>query len=301
MKYLSLIIFFFKVAYAEMNLNTALKTDLIKEVNQALSPTQLGCKKDEGGSESIDKALLIKESYKPIEVLTKNFIKLGGDPTSLTQALCFLEKNQNQNFKATGDPSRANGIKINNKRYITINDLNLSALRARFFILDLETGKVESYLSGHGEGGHNGIKGSDLYAEEFSNKDGSHATPRGFFITGIRREGSSDPRWKFSMRIHGLQEGINDKSFNRAVIIHPFPGLPDDSSSSDDEHPLMESDGPYALSHGCTMLSEGSAGKIVNKIKAASNNEGGSLYYNYTPIEKKRGATYCGEENLSKK
>ena len=283
-----------EASFADTNLTTVLKIDLAKKVNQAVSPVKPDCasagKTSRGDTRDVQKNLM------------KNFVMLGGDPISLIQAMCFMDRYSNQKFKAAGDPSRSNGIKIDNQRYVTINDLNAGALNPRLFVLDLQTGKVEAFLSGHGEGGHAGVAASDLYVKEFSNKDGSHATPRGFFITGVRREGSSDPRWKYSMKLHGLQEGINDKSFSRAVIMHPFPGIPNDTISSDDANPVnKETEGTYGLSYGCTMLSEGNASTVINKIKASNNSNGGSLYYNYTPVEKERGETYCGEEKLMKK
>ncbi len=238
------------------------------------------------------------------EDLKNNFKKLGGDPTALAQALCFYDKNRGVNFEAESDPSRKKGIKIQNERYITINDLNKSYFDSRMFVLDLETGKVKTYYSSHGAGGKKGVAESEAMATEFSNEDGSNATPRGFFITGARVNGSSDPqqRWKFSMKLHGLQKGINDKSYARAVVMHSFPDVTNDVASSDDEKPSLHTDPyPFYLSKGCTMVGPQVANEIIDTIKAPNTNSGGSLYYNYTSIEKSRGDSYCGDENLMKK
>jgi hypothetical protein len=236
------------------------------------------------------------------EQLTANFLKLGGDPIALRNALCFFDENKNTKFKAAGDPSRSGGISIDNQRYITINDMTSSMSKSRFYVLDLQTNKVETYFSAHGYGGKKGVQESDMEMEQASNTDGSNASPRGFFITGTRREGSSDPRWKFSMKLHGLQQGINDKSFSRAIIMHPFPKMPDESASSDDPaiSGAIRSEGPFSLSQGCTMLSEKYASDIINKIKAPSNSKGGSLYYNYSKLEKYEGGCH-NVEGLMKK
>lgn len=232
-----------------------------------------------------------------------NYTKLGGDPIALQQSLCFFDKNKDTKFKAAGDPSRSGGIKIDNQRYITINDLNSSMSKSRFYVIDMQTGKVNTYFSAHGYGGKKGVPESDMVAEGISNVDGSNATPRGFFITGTRRNGSSDPRWKFSMKLHGLQQGVNEKSFSRAIIMHPFPKMPDESASSDEPEVsgAIRSEGPFSLSQGCTMLSEKYASEIIDKTKSSSNSEGGSLYYNYSSEEKSRGPSYCGDEGLMKK
>lgn len=238
------------------------------------------------------------------DILKSNFSKLGGDPIALEQALCFYDKNRGVNFAAAGDPSRNRGIKIQNQRYITINDLNKSYFQSRMYVLDLETGKVKSYYSAHGIGGKKGIPESDARNAFTSNVDGSNASPRGFFITGSRINGSSDPkqRWKFSMKLHGLQQGVNDKSYSRAVVMHSFPDVTNDVATSDDENPSLRTDPyPFHLSQGCPMIGPQVANEIIDTIKAPNNSSGGSLYYNYSSEEKSRGETYCGDENLMKK
>lgn len=238
------------------------------------------------------------------EDLKDNFKKLGGDPVALAQALCFYDKNRGVNFEAAGDPSRKKGIKIQNQRYITINDMNKSYFQSRMFVLDLETSKVKSYYSAHGAGGKKGVPESEAGTVETSNLDGSNASPRGFFITGARVNGSSDPkqRWKFSMKLHGLQEGVNDRSYSRAVIMHSFPDVTNDVASSDDAKPKLRVD-PYSfyMSQGCTMVGPKVADEIIDTIKAPNTSSGGSLYYNYSSVEKSRGESYCGDENLMTK
>lgn len=244
-----------------------------------------------------------KDSSELREKIMANYIKVGGDSIALDQAFCFFDKYKSVKFRAAGDPSRSNGITIDNQRYITINNLNYSMSKSRYYVIDMQTGLVRVYFSAHGYGGKKGVEESDMVAEGLSNLDGSNASPRGFFITGTRREGSSDPRWKFSMKLHGLQQGINDKSFARAIIVHPFPKMPPESASSNDPdiNGVIRSDGPFSLSKGCTMLSEKYASDIINKTKAASSSVGGSLYYNYSAMEKSMGSFYCGDERLIKK
>lgn len=237
------------------------------------------------------------------EKIMANYIQVGGDSIALDQAFCFFDKYKSVKFKAVGDPARSNGISIDNQRYITINNLNYSMSKSRYYVIDMQTGLVRVYFSAHGYGGKKGVEESDMVAVGLSNLDGSNASPRGFFITGTRREGSSDPRWKFSMKLHGLQKSINDKSFARAIIVHPFPKMPPESASSNDPDitGAIRSDGPFSLSKGCTMLSENYASDIINKTKATSSSVGGSLYYNYSAEERARGSSYCGDENLMKK
>lgn len=307
------------------SLKNLLSINLTKTVNDSVNPPGEKCSAAVGQQASPDIAptplpVEVKEEGDEKEVgftpkddtdadevrntLASNFKKLGGDPIALTQALCFYDKNRGTNFDAAGDPSRKKGIKIQNQRYITINDLNKSYFDSRMFVLDLDTGKVKTYYSSHGAGGGKGVAESGDMATEFSNKEGSNATPRGFFITGARINGSSDPkqRWKFSMKLHGLQEGVNDNSYARAVVMHSFPDVTNDVATSDDEKPILKTDPyPFYLSKGCTMVGPKVANEIIDTIKAPNNSSGGSLYYNYTPVEKSRGDTYCGDEGLMKK
>lgn len=247
---------------------------------------------------------LAKENPQPKtlrEQTFANFTKLGGDSVALTQALCFLDKNKNANFNAQGDPTRPQGIKISNQRYITINDHNAPMSKARFFVVDLETGKVEAFFSSHGGGGKKGVPESTIDEAFTSNLDSSYASPRGFFITGSKRIGSSDPRWKFSMKLHGLQRGINDNSYARAVVMHPFPMMPPGKATSDDSNPKLTDYGPFAFSRGCPMLAEEHAENIIDRIKSPNTKTGGSLYYNYSKEEKSYGPEYCGDDGLMKK
>lgn len=304
------------------SLKEMLGINISKTVNDHVTPSQADCEpaaqedlaSDEGASEEIaeegeetEVGFSVKADSDADylrDILKSNFKKLGGDPIALEQALCFYDKNRSINFKAAGDPSRSKGIKIQNQRYITINDLNKSYFQSRMFVLDLDTGKVKTYYSAHGAGGKKGVPESDAGNVETSNIDGSNASPRGFFITGSRINGSSDPkqRWKFSMKLHGLQEGVNDKSYSRAVVMHSFPDVTNDVATSDDAKPSLRTDPyPYYLSQGCPMIGPKVANEIIDTIKAPNNSSGGSLYYNYSSVEKSRGESYCGDENLMKK
>lgn len=316
------VVFIYSLVIVSFNIKANIFTDLVdilsgffthgfsKTVNTSVEPLKADCQSSPTAPVIVSSSIVTdpqpviseeKTEETPREKLLNNFKKLNGDPIALKQALCFYDKNIDQKFKAQGDPSRPNGIKIQNQRYITINDLNKSYFDSRMFILDMETGEVKSYFSAHGSGGKKGVAESDAFVNEVSNSDGSNATPRGFFVTGVRVEGASDPRWKFSMKLHGLQSGVNDKSYSRAVIMHSFPDVNNNVASSNDERPnLHEDPRPFYLSKGCTMLGPDVASNVINTLKSKSNKEGGSLYYNYSSVEKKRGENYCGDENLLK-
>lgn len=247
-----------------------------------------------------------------LQKIYTDFQKLGGNKIALDQALCFLDKNKHTNFEAKGDSDRAAGIAINNQRFLTINDLVQSSKQARLFIIDLKTGEVQVTFSAHGGGQKKlGDRIASLEtAKEFSNTPDSNLSPRGFFITGSRYESGKtkwifglkkNPEWKFGMRLHGLQLGINDNTFERAIVMHPYPEMEKKLFSVADiiESPeKLSAKQMMPLSWGCTMLSEIHASDIVDKIKASSSEVGGSLYYNFTVTENKYGEDYCGDEAL---
>lgn len=153
--------------------------------------------------------------------LRENFERLGGDPIALEQALCFLNRHRDSRFDPQGAPGHPQGIGIGNERYITINDLNKRSNELRLFILDLQTGKVRAFQSGHGRGVEGGRHGenSRQVARHSSNVDNSNLQPSGFFITGNRYQSSGNV-WQYGMRMHGLQEGLNDRSFARGIVLH---------------------------------------------------------------------------------
>lgn len=235
----------------------------------------------------------------PRTTIFANFEKMGGDKTALTQALCFFDKNKDKKFQAKGDPARSS-ISIENERYITILDLTKKSTEARLFIIDTQTGEVQTTFSSHGGGQTYADSARNLFtAVDISNTSGSNFTPRGFFITG----NTYSSKWPVAMRLYGLQKGINDNSFTRAVVIHSYPKFwtEDRIFSSNEELPAdIISDGPMVLSWGCTMLSPKLATGIISKLKATESGKGGSLYYNFSNVEKDQGESYCGENNLYK-
>ena len=225
--------------------------------------------------------------------LMNNYTKLGGDPVALEQALCFANKYKRTKFKTSGE-GYPNGIGIDDQRYITINDLNKSSTEKRLFILDTQTGQVSVYHSGHGSGG-GGKSNSKERSSHFSNNDGSNLNPSGFFITGNKYNSSKD--WKVGMRLHGLQPGINDNSMARGIVLHKAPYVPAGVARSSESSAKLGG-ASSGRSNGCTVVNPSHVGEVMGKL--ASGNEGrhpyrgGSLYYNFSPSEKNKGRSYCG-------
>jgi len=284
-----------------------------KEVNKLTDPPVPGagqnCAVDEGGSVATDQLdgfrYVPKKKSSLLNMLTapqkednelfENFAKLDGDPIALQQALCFYRKYPDTSFETKGEGKRE--VSLKNKRYITINDLNKNAEFSRMFVIDMETKKIKAYYSAHGIGGKKGVgKNGFKQSEYYSNESGSYATPRGMFLTGNTYTG----KYGHSMRLHGLQKGINDNSYLRAIVMHGFRNMSPVVASSDDLNPKdnlnRKTSGFPALSKGCTMLEPRRAKEVINMIK--SDDDGPGLYYNYTQEEKALGENYCADTNL---
>lgn len=281
------------------------------EVNQylnlTLSPKKPNCREFEKQT-----TIQIKEDVEltPEEKLRKNFAHLGGDPTSLKQALCFMNTYGDKKFSKKSNKKFKGTTQIKNKEYMVIQDFNQPSSKKRLFLLNLKTGHVETFFSAHGMGKKNGVKNSALEAENFSNDPGTNLTARGFMVSGERVDGLSSG-WKWHMKFDGLEKGLNDNNRDRLVVFHQgvskdgtrkivWPGR----ANSDQEDPELYQRSKYSskpykkwaqgMTWGCTSVSPDYAQEIYEKTK------GGTLFYNYTKTEKESGEEYCGTSPLIK-
>jgi len=225
--------------------------------------------------------------------LLNNFRRLGGDPIAFEQAMCFLRTHGNTRFRTSADGYNS-GIRIEQQRYVTINDLNKPSNQKRLFILDRQTGEVRAYHSGHGSGTGNN-RNSHEVIRHFSNTNGSNTNPRGFFITGNTYR--SNQSFGEGVRLHGLQRGINDNSMERGIVIHGASYTPAGMARSSDANPRLTGD-RSGRSQGCTTVNTRHYREVERILssgnEARGDRRGGSLYYNYSPTERGLGARYCG-------
>jgi len=94
---------------------------------------------------------------------------------------------------------------------LTVIDYSLPSSQPRLFVFDLVQRKLlYRELCAHGKN-----SGGDV-ANFFSNEPGSEATSLGLFVTADTYEGSNG----YSMRLKGLEEGVNDMAWDRAIVMH---------------------------------------------------------------------------------
>lgn len=97
------------------------------------------------------------------------------------------------------------------KDYVIIIDFRKNLLCKRLFVFDMKTEK--NILSGRVTHAYNsGL----LYPTKFSNKPKSEMSSYGTFITKNIKFG----KYGYSMKIEGLEEGINNNCESRAILFH---------------------------------------------------------------------------------
>jgi hypothetical protein len=110
------------------------------------------------------------------------------------------------------DYYRLNLNKIKNKDVIAIINFKEHNSKERLFLIDMNTGDVDSYLVAHGK---NSDKNFDGYADSFSNNINSLQSSLGFYLTAETYYGDNG----FSLRLDGLST-TNSNARDRAIVIH---------------------------------------------------------------------------------
>jgi len=102
--------------------------------------------------------------------------------------------------------------RMKNPDILTIVDFNKPSYRKRLWVIDLKTSKIlMNTFTTHGA--NSGLARS----ERFSNKVNSHESSLGVYETMNSYHG----KYGYSLRLRGLEKGINDNVFKRAIVVHP--------------------------------------------------------------------------------
>src|SRR5436190_6180915 len=100
---------------------------------------------------------------------------------------------------------------VTRQNLLTVIDYSLPSTEPRLFVFDLAARKLLfRELCAHGK------SSGDNVASFFSNEPGSEATSLGLFVTADTYEGHNG----YSLRLKGLEEGINDMAWDRAIVMH---------------------------------------------------------------------------------
>jgi hypothetical protein len=135
---------------------------------------------------------------------------------------------------------------------ISIVDFSQPSSHKRLFVIDLNDLRVlyNTYVA-------HGVNSGREYASQFSNKPESNKSSLGFYETKGTYLGGNG----YSLRLEGLEKGINDNANKRDIVIHGA-GYVDES--------LIRSQGYIGRSWGCPALPEKLHKPIIDKIKNGS-------------------------------
>jgi hypothetical protein len=100
---------------------------------------------------------------------------------------------------------------IKKPNLLTIIDYSKPSSEKRFFVIDIQNKQLEySSFVAHGK------NSGDNFVTSFSNLPNSLQSSIGFFITAETYTGENG----YSMKLDGLEKGINDNARSREIVIH---------------------------------------------------------------------------------
>lgn len=139
-----------------------------------------------------------------------------------------------------------------NDSIISIVDFSQPSSAKRLYILDLKNYKLLfNTLVAHGRN-----TGRE-WATYFANQPASYKSSPGFYITGETYRGNNG----YSLKLIGIETGINDKAYDRAIVMHGAGYVSAD---------LAHAQGYIGRSEGCPAIPEQISRPVINTIKEGS-------------------------------
>lgn len=158
---------------------------------------------------------------------------------------------------AASECANAHGAGIPER--LAVIDYSLPSTAPRLWVFDLrQRTLLYEELVAHGR------NSGDNYATHFSNLPGSLQSSLGLFRTLGTYQGQNG----YSLRLDGLESGVNDRALERAIVMHGAPYV---------NAGLSHSQGRIGRSWGCPALSSGVARRVIDSLK------GGQLVFSYYP------------------
>jgi L,D-transpeptidase catalytic domain len=161
---------------------------------------------------------------------------------------------------------------IGDPETLTVIDYSRPSTAKRLWVFDMHArALLYKELVAHGKG-----SGENL-ATRFSNEPDSHQSSLGLFLT----EDTYVGRNGYSLRLRGLDEGFNDRAYERAIVVHGAAYVSDE---------LARTNGRLGRSWGCPALREGVARTIIDRVKGT-----GLLFAYYPDSAWLKGSKYLGD------
>lgn len=158
--------------------------------------------------------------------------------------------------------AKIKGLTTHPKNLLTIVDYSRPSNEKRLWVLDLDKEEVQfhTYVS-HGKG--SGKK----YAKYFSDTPNTQQSSLGAFLTGDSYMGKHG----LSLRLHGLEKGINGNAYQRTIVVH---------GAHYASEQFAKKQGWIGRSWGCFALDKKITQSFIEKLK------GGSFLFAYYPDSK---------------
>lgn len=162
------------------------------------------------------------------------------------------------------------------KSILTVCDYSLSSNKKRMWVIDIANNKLllNTYVA-HGQGT------GEEYAKAFSNKEGSHQSSMGFYVTGNTYTGSHGN----SLYLHGMDDGYNSAAYERAIVMHGAGYVSED---------FIAGTGRLGRSWGCPAVSSELCDKIIDCTKD------GTCLFIYYPEEHYLAGSYWLNKHIQK-
>jgi len=142
---------------------------------------------------------------------------------------------------------------------LTVIDYSIPSTRPRMWVFDVRSHTLLfQELVSHGRGS------GKTMATSFSNTAESNMTSLGLFRTGETYVGHNG----YSLRLDGLERGVNDRARDRAIVIHGAPYV---------NAATAKANGYLGRSLGCPAVRPEVARKLIDTVK------GGGLLFAYYP------------------
>ena len=154
---------------------------------------------------------------------------------------------------------------------ISIVDLSQPSTSKRLYVIDLVNQKLlfNTYVA-------HGRNSGDRLARQFSNEISSNQSSLGFYKTMGAYKGKNG----LSLKLKGLEPGINNNAFSRTIVFHGADYVSEDT---------IRATGRLGWSQGCPAVPSSICTPIINVI------QGGSCLFIYSPDP-----TYLRESNFLK-
>ena len=139
--------------------------------------------------------------------------------------------------------------KVPDKGIITIADFSRSSAKERLYVIDVNNAKVlfQTYVA-------HGRNSGEEFANKFSNVPESFTSSLGFYSTAGTYIGENG----YSLKLNGLEAGINDRAYERAIVMHGAEYANDN---------FRRQKGYLGRSYGCPAVPEKMNKPIIDKIK----------------------------------